>query len=78
MYFNAVCRVTHTALNQTFVASGRVVTAQNPAGEVSIGVTVILAQQVLLECSFVDSGSQVFHNSAQIDFGVFQAGSAAW
>ena len=60
------------------ITSGRVVTAQNTAGEVSIGVTVVLAQQVLFECSLVDSGTQVLHYSAQIDFGVFQAGSAAW
>ena len=58
-------------------ASGCVVAAQNPAGEVGIGVPVVLAEQILLECGFVDAGAQVLHNSTQVDFGVFQAGSTA-
>jgi len=58
--------------------SGCVVAAEDTASKVSIGVPVVFTEQVLLECNFVDTGAQVLHNGAQIDFGVFQAGSSSW
>ena len=56
---------------------GRVVTTQNPTGEVTVGMPVILAEQVLFECGLVDTGTQMFDDGTQIDFCVFKAGRAA-